>query len=179
MDTEKIILQTKTWIEKVVIGCNFCPFASKPVKENRVHYRVIADFDNKTLLTFLEEEFVRLDEDESIETTIIIMPNSFKKFEDYLVFIDDAEDCLFENEYEGVYQLASFHPEYVFAEESVDDASNFTNRSPYPMLHLLREESIDKAIENYPHPEKIPERNVKFAKEKGTEYMKYLRDSCL
>lgn len=178
MDTEKIILQTKTWIEKVVIGCNFCPFAAKPVKENKVHYKVIADYDSKAMLRFLVEEFERLDNDDAIETTIFIMPKSFLQFDDYLAFVEEVENCLYDNEYDGIYQIASFHPEYVFANENIYDASNYTNRSPYPMLHILREASLDKAIDNYPHTEKIPERNVNFAKEKGIEYMKYLRDSC-
>ncbi|HEV7782749.1 MAG TPA: DUF1415 family protein, partial [Chitinophagaceae bacterium] len=84
-----------------------------------------------------------------------------------------------QNGYEGIYQLASFHPLYLFANSSPTDAANYTNRSVYPMLHLLREESIDKALAHYSDPENIPERNINFAHEKGLTYMKMLRDACL
>ena len=91
----------------------------------------------------------------------------------------EAEKLLKRKGYEGVYQLASFHPHYRFAAASAGDAANYTNRSPYPMLHLLKEESIEKALQHYPNPEQIPERNIQFAREKGPAYMKMLRDSCL
>ncbi|MEI2747252.1 MAG: DUF1415 family protein [Ferruginibacter sp.] len=81
--------------------------------------------------------------------------------------------------YEGIFQLASFHPDYRFAGSKADDAANYTNRSPYPILHLLKEESIEKALEKFPDPEKIPDKNIAFAREKGLEYMKNLLKSCL
>lgn len=129
------------------------------------------------LQTFMEECH-RLDNDPGIETTLIIFPNAVPGFEDYLEMLDLAEQLLAEHNYEGIYQVASFHPHYRFAGSADDDAANYTNRSIYPMLHLLREESIDKALENYPDPESIPERNIRFAHEKGLEYMLKLRESC-
>jgi hypothetical protein len=90
-----------------------------------------------------------------------------------------AEKLLFDKGYEGVYQVASFHPLYQFEGAQLDDAANYTNRSAYPMLHLLREISIDKALENFKSPENIPDSNINFAREKGLVYMKLLRDSCL
>ena len=99
------------------------------------------------------EECVRLDEDESIVTSLLIFPNAFKQFDDYLDIVELAEELLEANGYEGVYQLASFHPQYIFGGAPVNDAANYTNRSVYPMLHLLREEQIEKALERYPNPE--------------------------
>lgn len=176
---QQIIEQTKKWITTVVIGCNFCPFAAKVVKENSVHYQVenqgIPGLWKKTLVT----ELKRLDTDKSIETSFIIFLNSVEKFDDYLIMLSHAEKLLIKNGYDGIYQLASFHPHYRFAGTKDDDAANYTNRSVYPMLHLLREESIDKALANYGDPENIPQRNINFAKEKGLTYMKMLRDACM
>jgi hypothetical protein len=127
----------------------------------------------------LHAELKRLDTNKNIETSFIIFSNSVEKFEDYLDMLSLAEKLLKEKGYEGIYQIASFHPLYQFAGTNENDASNYTNRSVYPMLHLLREESIDKALANYNDPQDIPKRNINFAKEKGLTYMKMLRDACL
>jgi len=111
--------------------------------------------------------------------TFLIFPGSFKQFDEYLDMVALAEKLVKQHGYEGIYQLASFHPLYLFADSSPDDPANYTNRSVYPMLHLLREESIDKALAHYDKPENIPVRNISFAREKGLVYMKMLRDACL
>ena len=176
---EEVISQTKKWINDVVVGCNFCPFAATVMKQQTVHYKVEeSSLANICMESFLLEA-IRLDDDESIETSFIIFPNAFKKFEDYLDIVSVAEKLVQQNGYEGIYQVASFHPLYLFAGSSENDAANYTNRSIYPMLHLLRESSIDKALEHYKDPENIPDRNINFAKEKGVAYMKLLRDNCL
>jgi hypothetical protein len=179
MNPEKTIIdQTKKWINNVVIGCNFCPFAATVVKKKQVSYVVeISDSAEKCLLSFLTE-MQNLDANPGIETSFIIYTNLFQKFKDYLDFVSDAEDLLIEKGYEGIYQVASFHPEYQFANSERNDAANYTNRSIYPMLHLLREESIEKALEQYKNPEDIPEKNIAFARTKGLVYMQMLRDSC-
>lgn len=178
MDNARIILQTKKWINEVVIGCNFCPFAAKEVNKDTIHYCVeYATSIENCLQTFMQECH-RLDNDPGIETTLLIFPNAVPGFEDYLELLDLAEQLLEEQEYEGVYQVASFHPHYRFAGSTVDDAANYTNRSIYPMLHLLREESIEKALEKYSDSSQIPDRNIKFAREKGVTYFKMLRDLC-
>lgn len=179
INSEKVIDQTKQWITKVVIGCNFCPFAAKEIKQNTVHYCVA---ENATLTNVLQQlitECIRLDETPTIETTFIILPDSFKEFGDYLNLITAAEKLLKKQGYEGIYQLASFHPLYQFAGAAENDAENFTNRSIYPMLHLLREESIEKALKYFPDADNIYKRNINFAKTKGHAYMKLLRDSCM
>jgi len=175
---EQIIAQTKKWITDVVIGCNFCPFANKVVKQNAVHYCV--EFSEKATMcleTFLSELKI-LDENISLDTSFIILPKGFEDFGSYLSLVNLAERTLKKNDYEGIYQVASFHPFYLFAGSSESDAANYTNRSIYPMLHILREASIDKALKHYSNPEDIPNTNIAFAKEKGLPYMKMLRDNC-
>ena len=176
---EEVIEQTKKWIVEVVAGCNFCPFVAKEIKQNTIYYKVIAGTDKEECLQAFLQECGRLDEDETIVTTLIIITEGFKQFDDYLDVVGLAEELLEENDYDGIYQLASFHPQYIFGGAPVNDAANYTNRSIYPMLHLLREAQIDKALERYPNPENIPDTNINFAREKGVQYMKMLRDTCL
>lgn len=180
MITDELVIEhTKKWIAKVVIGCNFCPFAAQVVKRNTVFYKVEPSTETAICLESFLQEVTRLDEDETIETSFLIFLNNFKTFDSYLGLISVAEKLLKQKGYNGIYQLASFHPLYRFAGAPVDDAANYTNRSVYPMLHLLRESSIDKAFEHYDSPETIPCKNIDFAREKGTVYMKMLRDSCM
>jgi uncharacterized protein len=175
----QIIEQTQNWIKNVVIGCNFCPFAAKAVQLNSVHFHVLAAHEspNKQRQAALEQlahEMHRLDTDDAIETTFIICPDGFADFEDYLDLVDLGERLLTSLKYDGVYQLASFHPEYCFADSDADDPANYTNRSPYPMLHLLREASVERALAHYPDAEGIPDRNIQFAREKGLAFMREL-----
>ena len=135
---------------------------------------VLPSADNGTALEALMKELHYLDKDEDIETSFIILPNNFADFTTYLNLVDMAEQLITKKNYEGVYQLASFHPQYCFAGEDKNDAANYTNRSPYPMLHILREDSISKALENFPDPESIPEKNIAFARSKGLAYMQEL-----
>ena len=178
-DTTLVIAQTKKWVTDVVIGCNFCPFAAKEVNQNKVHYRVENSTDTKECLIAFLQECVKLDDCPDIETTLLILPNGFADFNGYLELVALAEKLLKKHNYEGIYQVASFHPLYRFANSAEADAANYTNRSIYPMLHILREASIENALQRYSSPGKIPERNIHFAREKGTVYMKMLRDACL
>ena len=179
MNDNNIIEQTKTWINKVVIGCNFCPFAAKEVKRNSIHYTVIRSDDPATLLNSLSAELDRLDNNSGVETTLIIMPGVFPDFYDYLDNVALCEKFLKKEGKEGIYQIASFHPAYLFVGSSNDDPANFTNRSLYPMLQILRESSITEALANFPAPEKIPQRNIDFARQKGLAYMQILKESCM
>ena len=178
-DSEIIIEQTKKWITDVVVGCNFCPFAAKEIKHNTIHYKVENNDNLDICLNSFLNECVRLDGNENIETSFLIFPHSFLLFDDYLYLVSLAEKLIVDKGYEGIYQVASFHPHYLFADSNIDDAANYTNRSIYPMLHILREESIEMALLNYPNPENIPERNIDFAREKGSAYFKMLRDACV
>ena len=175
MNSEQIIDRTKKWIIDVVIGCNFCPFAANVVKQQTIFYKVEEASELETCLASVVREIERLDNDPTIDTSFLILPIEFHQFDDYLDLVSLAEKLLKRTGYEGIYQLASFHPSYLFANSDENDSANYTNRSIYPMLHLLREESIDKALANYKDPESIPVRNINFAKEKGIAYMKMLR----
>lgn len=177
-ESQQIVDQTKKWINEVIVGLNFCPFAANVIKRQTVYFQVeYSTGFNGCLASFLHE-LLRLDNEPAIETSFLVFPNSFQQFEEYLKMVSLAERLLKKNGYDGVYQVASFHPLYQFVNSSENDAANYTNRSIYPMLHLLREESIDRALEHYKFPEKIPDRNVNFAREKGIAYMKLLRDTC-
>lgn len=178
--TDKAIDQTRKWINDVVVGCNFCPFAARAMNRNAVVYRVIDHEDVAVCLQALLDECIYLDEHAETETSFLLFPDGFKDFLEYLDMVALAEELLEAEGFEGVYQVASFHPDYRFEGAPTADPANYTNRSPYPMLHLLREESIEKALQHYEgDPEEIPERNVGFARNKGLAYMKLLRDTCM
>lgn len=179
MENSIIIAQTTQWINTVVIGCNFCPFAAKAVLRKSIRYVVLPEATMESSLEAVMEELRLLDRTEDLETTLLIFPDRFADFEEYLDLVDLAEALSEEQGYEGVYQIASFHPEYCFSDADEQDPANYTNRSPYPMLHLLREDSITKAVDHYIDSEGIPERNIAFAKGKGLDYMKLLRAACL
>jgi len=174
-----VIAQTTQWINSVVIGCNFCPFAAKAMLRKSIRYVVLPDITLESALEAVVEELRYLDRSVDIETTLVIFPNQFSNFEDYLDLAELAEDLSVEQGYEGIYQIASFHPDYRFEGAKDNDPANYTNRSPYPMLHILREDSITKALDHYIDPEGIPERNIAFAQEKGLLYMQVLRAACL
>ncbi|WP_354027967.1 DUF1415 domain-containing protein [Chitinophaga sp. OAE865] len=174
-----VISQTRNWVREIVIGCNFCPFANREVKKNSIHYQVSGAATLYSAGEELLQECLLLDRDPAVSTTLLIFPGGFAAFHDYLDLVAAAEKMIHRKKYTGIYQLASFHPLYQFAGTEPEDAANYTNRSIYPMLHLLREAEIAKALSQYPHPENIPGRNIDFAREKGSAYMKMLRDSCL
>ncbi|HWK05804.1 MAG TPA: DUF1415 domain-containing protein [Puia sp.] len=178
-ETENIISQTKKWIIEVVMGCNFCPFAARVINMDTVHYQVETAKDLKVCGQSFLQECRRLDANPAIDTSFLIFPEAFARFKSYLALGHFADQLLKNHRYEGVYQVASFHPLYHFAGSALNDPANYTNRSPYPMLHLLREDQVEKALAHYPDPENIPGRNIDFARQKGEAYMKALRDACL
>ena len=159
MESE-IIQQTEKWIKSVVIDLNFCPFASKALLKKSVRYIVLKDVGVKQSLEALVQEFEFLNDHEDIETTFIIFANDFVDFKVYLQLVKKAENTITKEDYDGIYQVASFHPDYCFDGSDSDDAANYTNRSIYPMLHVLREDSLTKALALYPSPELIPEHNI-------------------
>lgn len=177
--SSEIIEQTKKWVRDVVVGCNFCPFAAATVKRDSIRYEVESSEVADVCLQAFVDATMRMDKTPEIETLFLVFPNSFQHFEDYLTLVENTEHALIKNGYEGIYQVASFHPLYLFEGSGEKDAANYTNRSIYPMLHLLREASIDQALEQYPDPENIPGRNIAFARQKGLVYMKMLRATCL
>ncbi|TBR25646.1 DUF1415 domain-containing protein [bacterium] len=157
-----VIAATRKWLKDVVIGLNLCPFAREVYVAERIRYVVSPATDVEALRAQLAEELRLLPtlDPAATETTLLIHPGVLGDFLDYNDFLDLAEGALAELGLEGVLQIASFHPQYRFADAEPDDPANGTNRSPYPMLHLLREASVAKAVAGYPDADKIPERNI-------------------
>lgn len=167
-------VRTRLWLERVVIGHNFCPFAKRELRRDAVRFTVCESNRNEPVLQQLIDECRFLDGHDATETTLLILPDGFADFMDYLDLVDLGERLLAGQGYEGVYQIASFHPDYCFADAEIGDAANFTNRSPYPMLHLLREASLDTAIDNYPDIDAIPAGNIAKARALGADYFRNL-----
>ncbi len=165
---------TMQWIRSFIIEYNICPFAKHVVDKGTLTINVIHTTKLETALEEMMSAVEVLDKNPGIETTLLIFPDMLNDFFDYLDFAELAEQLLADQAYEGIYQLATFHPNYCFAGVSPDDVSNYTNRSPYPMLHLLREESIEKAIAHHGNPEQIPEDNIATMHKLGLDKIKKL-----
>ncbi len=150
------------WFERVVLGLQLCPFAERPWHEGGIRFAVSEATQEQAVLTDLEVELQRLDRSPEIETTLLILASSLSDFEAYNDFLDEVDALIVDGGWEGVYQIASFHPHYRFADSTGEgDAADWTNRSPWPLLHLLREDSLERAIRTHPDPASIPRRNVR------------------
>lgn len=162
MSADDPIEATRRWLERVVIGLNLCPFAKAVHVKRQVRLVLSEARDRDTLQRDLERELRLLEGTpaDEIDTTLIVHPHVLGDFLDYNAFLDTADATVRALGLEGEIQVASFHPDYVFAGEPPDDPSNCTNRTPYPTLHLLREASIDRAVAAYPDPDVIVERNI-------------------
>lgn len=163
LDKALINQQIDHWLYNVVIGLNLCPFALKPYKNKQIRTVVSECTDEACLLEEILNEFKRLETTDvkELETTLLVVPNMLQDFYDYNQFLDYVDALIEQSNWTGIFQVATFHPDYQFAGTKPEDAENLTNRSPYPILHLLREESLEKAIARYPNPEQIPETNIK------------------
>ncbi|MDY7575932.1 DUF1415 domain-containing protein [Actimicrobium sp. CCI2.3] len=161
-DPTLFISATRTWLERAVIGLNLCPFAKAVHSRNQIRFQVSNATTTSALLADLAEEMRMLSESdpEIIDTTLLIHPHLLADFLDYNDFLDLADQALEDLQLDGILQIASFHPHYQFAGTRPDDIENYTNRSPYPTLHLLRENSIDRAVETFPDAASIFERNI-------------------
>lgn len=179
-ESTKAIEQTKYWLEKVVLELNFCPFAHKPFKENSIRYAVANTSNKAEVLQQLVVECQLLDEQQELATTLLVLPKGFESFDQYLYLLETAESLLISMNYEGVYQLASFHPDYCFADVAADDVSNFTNRSPLPILHILREQMLSDAIEGGDgrgyDTSQIPDNNIAQCYANGRAYFQAILD---
>jgi len=177
-DTAAIITQTQNWLRDVVIAHNLCPFARREFDGGHIHYAVVDAVDAQSQMEALLAECAAMDKDGERETSLLIFPEALSDFDAYLDVLALANVVLKESGYEGIYQLASFHPQYLFEGATLDDAANYTNRSPYPMLHILREASVEAALANYPNPEGIPARNVEVTRGLGVRVMQDLLAGC-
>ncbi len=161
---------TKNWLDNVIIGQNFCPFAKKPRIDKSIRFHVSITNSTETLLMELEQEFNHLDNNPETETTLIIYKNSLRDFDDFLDSLYLANQYLDSLNYSGIYQIASFHPAYKFEGEPDSSISHYTNRSPFPILHIIREDSISSALKSVANPELIPERNISHAHSLGKDF---------
>jgi len=170
------IKHTKNWINSFVIALDLCPFAQFPFENSKIRYVVHENNDVQSFLQLLEKElnFLQKTPSEEVETTFLIHPHLFIDFLDYNDFLGIADHLIFTLHLEGVLQVASFHPNYQFAGTEKEAVENYTNRSPYPMLHLLREESVSKAIDWYGDTEEIPFRNSRTLFELGLKQIKQI-----
>jgi len=174
-----IIKKTQYWLKTVVIGLNFCPFAKAVFDADKILYYVSEAEKLEDCLKDLINQVIYLDEHNDIATSLIIFPQVLTDFDDFLEAIEIGNDLMHAEGYEGVYQLADFHPDYCFAGSDENDPANYTNRSPYPMMHLIREQSIDEALLHYKQPESIPETNITRAESLGLKKMQALLAEAL
>lgn len=160
--TAEIAEQVNLWLNEVVIGLNLCPFAAKPQRNKQIKIYVSEASQEEALLEDILSQLMELDATpaEELETTLVVVPNMLSDFYDYNLFIDWVEALIRQQNWEGVFQLATFHPDYCFGGTDPEDDENLTNRSPYPVFHLIREESMEKVLKHYPNPEAIPDTNI-------------------
>ena len=158
------------WLEKVVIGMNLCPFAKPVARAGGVHYAITQQSHHSSLLTFFVEQLALIAQakDTDIATSLIIYPSGLDDFYEYLDFLAECERLLDSAGHSGVLQLASFHPQYLFAGVDADDLSHWSNRSPYPIIHIIREQQMSEVLARHPNPDAIPARNIAFLRELGS-----------
>ena len=168
---DEAIAATRKWLERAVIGLKLCPFAKAVHVKKQVRYVVSKAIDSDALLADLEQELQHLAKvsPEETDTTLLIHPYALKRFDDFTDFLDLVDVAVRLQGLAGTLQVANFHPDYCFADAEPGDLGNLTNRSPYPTLHLLREESLDRAIRAFPEAATIYERNIKTMERLGLE----------
>ena len=178
MDTHKIIAATRHWVETIVIDLNLCPFAKREMVKNSVRFSVSEANTEEQLLFDMHAELDLTAQDDAIETTLLIHPHVLGDFGAYNQFLALTDDLIQQMGLEGAFQVASFHPRYQFTETEPEDPENYTNRSPYPMLHILREASLEVAIAGHPDIGSIPMHNRQLMREMGSDKMKALLKAC-
>ncbi len=180
-DSAMIIRHTRAWVDRAVIGLNLCPFAKAVQTKQQVRYVVTDASDTAALQAALTAEMRWLAQADAlaVDTTLLIHPHVLQDFADYNDFLDLADEALLQADLDGVLQVASFHPQYQFADTDAHDIANATNRSPYPTLHLLREDSLDRAVAAFPHPEAIFEANIATLQALGPSGWTKLQQQCL
>ncbi|HCH3938052.1 TPA: DUF1415 domain-containing protein [Vibrio parahaemolyticus] len=161
-DINAITQQVDQWLNDVVIGLNLCPFAAKPQRNKQIKIFVSEATQEEALLEDILLQLIELSttEPEKLETTLVVVPNMLQDFWDYNFCIDWVEGLIKQQDWEGIFQVATFHPDYCFDGAAPEDDENLTNRSPYPIFHLIREESMEKVLKHYPDPESIPDTNI-------------------
>ena len=169
MQENETVAAVRQWLRSFVIDLNLCPFAKRELVKNRIRFKLSRASSEPQLLIELQSELELLDRDQSIETTLLIHPEVLQDFDAYNQFLALSDSLIEQLGFLGTYQLASFHPGYQFENTQADDVENYTNRSPYPMLHVIREQSLERAIADYPDVDQIPVRNVELMRRLGKE----------
>lgn len=176
---QQAIASVRHWVESFVIGNNLCPFAGREFLRDRVRFSYTGASSESQLLNALADELKLLDQNLTIETTLLIHPEVLQDFTDYNQFLDQTERLLEHLGMTGVYQIASFHPDYQFSGSKPSDAENYTNRSPYPLIHLLRERSVERAIVSYPDINAVPTDNIALMNQLGAETLSKMMQGFL
>lgn len=181
MNKQTAIDLTSRWLKEVVIGLNLCPFASRVLQDNTLRLAVSDAVDDEAIASavLMELDYLHSNDDRDVATSLLIFPLGLKGFDHYLATLDHAQDLLERAGLEGIIQIASFHPDYCFAGVSPNDLANYTNRSPLPMFHFIREAQLERALAHYPYPEKIPENNIKALHAMGRESVLRLYNGVL
>ncbi|GGG60171.1 hypothetical protein GCM10011403_16850 [Pseudohongiella nitratireducens] len=176
----EIEAQVRAWIDRFVVGLGLCPFARQPVEGEQVKIVVSPAHDSEALLEELQQQLLWLDAQppRATETTLIVVKEMLGDFLDYNDFLDLADALLINLGWDGRFQFASFHPDYQFAGTDPDDAENYTNRAPWPILQLLREDSLETVLASYPNPGQIPERNIAAMNRLGSTALAELLQKC-
>lgn len=159
---DPVIESVETWLREVVIGHDFCPFAKPALKRQQIRFSVSNAVTEDALLVDLLAAMEHLHIEKDVETTVLIVPHLFADFSVFNQFLDVVDGLLIDSGFEGVFQVATFHPDYCFADADQNDISNYTNRAPYPILHILREASVADAVDHHPNVEEIPQRNIDY-----------------
>lgn len=164
-----MINETRNWLKNIVLRHNFCPFAHKPFKQETIHYLVSQANEPETIAKALMQALLQLRDSDAntLETTLFITPNCFADFGEYNEFLNVVDLLIEQLHLQGIIQVASFHPDYQFADLSADDVRNYTNRSLYPMFHLILEDSIEQARATHPDVHAIPQTNMNLLEKQG------------
>lgn len=173
-DVARVKAATRAWCEQFVVGLTLCPFARAPMESGTVRVEVCTARQPEHLRrAFLSElDLLQGTPESSLATTLLVFSDALQSFDDYLDFVADAESLLEGAGLAGLVQVASFHPDYQFFGDRFDAPGQFSNRSPFPVIHLLRENMITRAVASYPAPEAIPENNIRLLEALGTEELK-------
>lgn len=168
--------KTLVWVKDFAVGLNLCPFARPLLASDALRVTVCEATEGESIAGALldEIELIQTASEAEIATTLVVFPNALQRFDAYVAFLEGAQRLLEEMNLLGVLQLASFHPDYQFAGEPIEAASHFTNRAPFPMIHVLREAMVTRALETYPNPEQIPERNIQRLEGFGRERLQQM-----
>ncbi|MFT5505642.1 MAG: hypothetical protein ACI8XC_003364 [Gammaproteobacteria bacterium] len=179
IDPNAITRSIENWVNKMVIGYQLCPFAANEWRNGRVRISVSQAETSNELLQHLRDEIERIIKNENIETTLVVHPYVLTEFDDFNDFLDLTDQLVETLHLNGVLQWASFHPDYQFANSEPTDPENYTNRSPYPVLQILREESLSRAIDRHPDIDQVPIDNMELMREIGCEKLEIILKECI